>query len=347
MKKAFYTKMRALSFIMVMLFTGNLFATTIVYVYDPGRSRPQDGAQPDTATTGKIFKDAGYTVQLYAIRDLSNSTQADKDTLNNADMVYIGRAVGSWNFQDANKDEWNAITAPIMTGNMWAIRNNRMNWFNTDGCGTDYASLDYVVEADILDETDEVFSIEGFETPMGWWIGPYDYPNVEDGGRGDVMAVISGTNFPVFVRFREGREFYTGAGSEPAGERVFFGMDADGGTDADGLQLYNYSAYTENAMKIFLNEVARITGGPGTAIDSKKVTPSSTIYLNPTTRNLVVEMNNLKKVEIMDITGKQVYSSAADNDKLSIDFGFAQKGIYVVRLSDGNNGFATKKIVRQ
>ena len=57
-------------------------------------------------------------------------------------------------------------------------------------------------------------------------------------------------------------------------------------------------------------------------------------------------MDNLNKVEVIDISGKFIYTAPAKNKRMFVDLGFANSGIYLVRLTDKDNNSATKKIIK-
>jgi hypothetical protein len=143
-----------------LIYSGSSFAQSeIVLVYDPARIDPFTGENPDLKTVA-IFEEAGYAVHLFRVRALSTATQGELDSLSNADMVYIARAVASTNFQAPNKTAWNAIEAPVMIANMWALRSTRMNWFNSENCeANDATPLDQILDAEILDLEDPVLRV--------------------------------------------------------------------------------------------------------------------------------------------------------------------------------------------
>jgi hypothetical protein len=54
---------------------------------------------------------------------------ADVDQLNAADLVIVGRANGSGQFQDNNGAIWNSqVTAPVIAMSAYVVRDNRMKW---------------------------------------------------------------------------------------------------------------------------------------------------------------------------------------------------------------------------
>lgn len=326
----------------------SLAQSEIVYVYDPARINSVTGNNPDLEITGAILEEAGYTVTPFEVVALSSASQEQLDQLNNADLVYIGRAVASTNFQDPNKTFWNEITAPVMTGNMWALRNSRMNWFNSADCANiDEPGMEDVLDAEVYEADDPVFKDLGGETFLGWWKGPYSTIAAEDVGYGTLMAVEGNSMNPIFVRWESDLEFYDGSGDMPFGPRTFFGLGNDDPTDADGNTIFNYSNYTEAAMTVFLNEVAYLTGNleDNTAVSDLKLNASATF--NQASGQLQVKMDNLAKVEVIDLSGRLVYAQSTDNNKFSADFSYAKSGIYLVKMSDKDNRIFTKKFMKE
>jgi hypothetical protein len=153
------------------------------------------------------------------------------------------------------------------------------------------------------------------------------------------------TGRPIFVRWEESEEFYPGSVDEHAGPRTFFGLDCDGPKDENGNQLFIYNSYTADAQQVFLNEVARITGNLVGLNDVEFV--NSTVYMNHATQQLVVEMNQLSKVEVIDLVGRQIYCSPVVNEnKIFINLNFVKSGIYLVKLSNSSNNVVTAKFVK-
>ena len=349
MKNSTFLKCSFVNLLVLLMLSGTLIAQSeIVYVYDETRTNILTGENPDLESTGAVLEEAGYLVTPFPVISLSTATQDQLDQLNSADLVYIGRAVASTNFQDANKTFWNEITAPVMTANMWALRNSRMNWFNSADCANiDDPALEDVLDAEILEIDDPVFKDLNGETFLGWWSGPYSTIAAADGGNGLVLAVELSTMYPIFVRWDAEYEFYDGSGDMPFGPRTFFGLGNDNPRDADGNAIYNYMSYTDEAMTVFLNEVAYLTGN--LVVDhtfSKEFGLNVSVNFNQSSGQLVVKMDGLAKVEVLDLVGRHVYSGVATDKRLSTDLGFVKQGIYLVKISDKDNHAVTKKIIK-
>jgi len=72
-----------------------------------------------------------------------------------------------------------------------------------------------------------------------------------------------------------------------------------------------------------------------------------TIYPNPNSGQFTLALGNVNSnnlVEIYDIMGKKVFSKTVNKNKITIDIANQPKGIYLVKVSNGNN-FYTQKIV--
>lgn len=195
----------------------------------------------------------GYNITLFYNNSLETASQATIDTLNNADLVIIGRTASSGDFGGTHKEAWNAVKAPLMTLHLFTARNNRMNWLNTSGA-PHYNDPGVVLDAIITAPDDPVF--DGLsvspDSLLPWCVGPYDVIDTKDGGNGQVVAISSVDSTIQFVRFDPWVEFYAGAGDMPAGYRTMIGN----GNDNTGVK--NYYNFTEESRQVYLREVARM-----------------------------------------------------------------------------------------
>ncbi len=95
--------------------------------------------------------------------------------------------------------------------------------------------------------------------------------------------------------------------------------------------------------------VDNITASTTLSRQDLKVENSFSIYPNPSSRNLNLNISNLEKnaqVTIYNILGAKVYSNTLNNSKFSINTSQWQKGVYLVRVSS-DNGTTTKRFVKQ
>ncbi len=334
-KNLLYTGMFTLLFSMMFV---SLKAQNIVYIYDANRIDPATTAYADQPFMD-LLEAQGYTVTPFQIIDLSAATADDLATLNGADLVVIGRAVGSTNFEKGPKQEaWNAITAPILTSNMWALRNNRLCWFDTDACSNvAAASADEVFQGDIVIDDPVFYHLSG---SVDWWTGNYSVIETSDAGNGDVLAVKSDGGQVLFARFEADVEFYSG-GPTPAGERVFMGCEND---DQD---VFNYLAYTDAIKKVYVNEVARILGVFEGVNENAESLKSLSLYPVPANDKLTVNMANMTKVDVLDVTGKLISTHTVNTNTTSLDINSLSNGIYIIKATDKNNASSMKKFIKE
>src|SRR5687767_976586 len=81
-----------------------------------------------------LLQGAGHTVTRFpaVTGDLSDAQIAQ---LNTADLIIVGRATGSGDFDDlADETNWNQrVTKKLMIMSAYLVRNNRLGWQTTDG----------------------------------------------------------------------------------------------------------------------------------------------------------------------------------------------------------------------
>lgn len=332
-----------ISLLAILFIWNNVYPQEIVYVYDPARIDDVTGINPDIPVM-TLFEEQGYTVTRYAIRALDAASQEELDSLNNADMVFIGRAVGSDNFQDPNEDDWNAITAPIMTQNMWALRSNRMKWFDTEDC----TNVDDDISSSFfgnIDADDVVF--EGLSGVVEWWVGPYSTIEVTEVPNGEVLATKTDGGQVLFVRFSADIPYYDG-GPTPAGDRVYFGSASDNKLDENENRIYNYLGFTDDIKNVFLNEVGRILGVfPAGVTENNKLTNGLTVYPIPANNNLVVEMESMKSVNILDLSGRNISSYKVYGKETTLDITELNSGIYILKIRDKLGNVRTMKFIKE
>jgi fructose-specific component phosphotransferase system IIB-like protein len=234
----------------------------IVFVSLPGKDNPDT---PEEADADKPFIDdllaLEYTVTTVYSAALSTASEGLVDTLNNADLVIIGRSGSSGDFGDArkaDKEAWNAISAPLLNLHLYTARTSRLNWLNTNSAAHNDAVGDTII-AKIELPDDPVFAgatIAAADSTMDWVITPSDYIVATDGGNGTVLARDANDSNVFFVRWDPWVRFYDGAGDFAAGYRTLIGNGNDHTTP------FNYYNFTAEAKQVYLNEVARMVELP-------------------------------------------------------------------------------------
>ncbi|HVO72667.1 MAG TPA: T9SS type A sorting domain-containing protein [Ignavibacteriaceae bacterium] len=319
------------------------------------------GELPDM-TWVHALQDSGYEVDTFYTPALSAASEGLLDTLLNADLVIIGRSVPTTTLGGNSADDkyaWNDLTVPILTGNMWAMRSSRLNWFNTTSISTltDTGAIYY---ADIIDPTDSVFQGLDLNTsePVPWVHGSGDVLGTTDAGYGYLIASFTEGGDVAFVRFEPNQEFYTGAVDAPAGWRSYIGN----GRDNSSQPPYYYFNFTPESKKVFYAEVAhmiKLGGGPKTGVKHwrSSTVPSTLVlfqnYPNPfnpaTTIAFSLPERSRIKLLLYDALGTIVKEIASGDFEagfhdVKLNASDLASGIYFYKLSAGS--FAvTKKLV--
>lgn len=308
------------------------------------------GEFPDM-TWVHALEDSGYVVDTFYTAGLSTEGQETFDRLLNADLVIIGRSVPTTTLGGNSPDDkfaWNDLAVPILTGNMWALRSSRLNWFNTTNITTYTDSV--VRNASILDPSDPVFNGLNLNTsePVPWWDGPMDELGTTDAGSGILIAAgeISGNVY--FVRFDPEQEFYIGAIDFPAGYRTFLGN----GRDNSSQPPFSYFDFTPESKKVFFAEVAnliKLGGGPSNVKYWGNVTvPSTPVlsqnYPNPFNPTTTISFNLPSRSDVhlslVDVLGKVVREIAVGSyeaglHKVELDASGLTAGVYFYKFEAG------------
>jgi hypothetical protein len=266
MKKNFY-----ISFIALLLLCSSVFAVKKEVVYVRSGATITKG---DSITISAI---AGYAdSSLYHVTELvtSDLNQSDLTTLNAADVVIMGRNIGSLVVQ-ADMGIWDSITKPVISMNMWALRTTRAKWVN-NGSTNNFTKNDTVfVTARILKTDDPVFKGLSSDT-VNWWHGSYshftnDGSKENDGGNGEVLAITL-DSIPVFIRWKAGEEFYPGAGHFPLAERSYIGLAGDGGI--------NYFNFPNDMKEVFFSELNRLGSAKPAELGKRKISSLSALSVS-------------------------------------------------------------------
>ena len=316
---------------------------------------PETTEWPDM-TWIHLLEDVGYEVITIYPMSLSTAEEATLDTLNNANLVIIGRSVPTVYLggnDPADKIAWNDIPKPILTGNMWALRSTRLNWFNTTTI-TGYLTDSTAVYNAIIDDEakdDSVFAGLDTSAPIPWAEGLIDVLGdaTTDGGNGKVLARME-TNELLFVRFEPYEYFYEGADDLPAGPRSYIGN----GRDASSQPPFNYFPFTEESEKVLLAEISRmvVLGGgptPDKIVNENSITPSAfkllQNYPNPFNPTTTIEYN-LPKMSTVMLTVynpngqviKQLVNQKQEPGRYTVtwDASSLPSGVYFYRLQAGD-----------
>jgi hypothetical protein len=306
------------------------------------------------------LEDEGYDVTLFYNSSLSTADQSSLDTLLNANLVIIGRSVPTLYLGGNSVDDkiaWNDLPVPVLTGNMWAMRSSRLNWFNSTNIIT---LTDSIVYNAIIDEPgDPVFEGLDVSGPVPWWDSPNDELGTADFGNGLLLAESETDGSVLFVRFEADYPFYDGTDDYPAGPRSYIGN----GRDASSLPPFYYFNFTPESKQVLFAEVARMVklgGGPSSDVKfwGNSSLPSTPVLsqnypnpFNPTTKikfsineraytNLTV-YNSLGQ-RIVTLVDKELNSGRYD---VTFNATNLPSGIYLYQIHSGNFSEVRKMIL--
>jgi len=99
---------------------------------------------------------------------------------------------------------------------------------------------------------------------------------------------------------------------------------------------YTYgSSYSDMVVARYNGDVTGISEGSGLSFSLRP---------NPATDFVTIETSESARIEILDISGKSVFSSVAEGP-MNIDVSGFSKGLYFVKVRSGNNSNVSKLIV--
>ena len=206
-----------LSFIFLTLI---LLCLSSVYAQEPanivfiGKASVVDdsGSVADSVFIDDLLAEGYSVTYTYPFAgSLAGASQGYIDTLNNADLVIIGRSGSSGDFDGADKPAWNALTSPVLLISPWMIRSNRLDWVQSTSIPHVNQAPDTVV-AKISLPDDGVFADATLaaDSSMDWAYAPHDVLEETDGGNGTVLARDASNSNILFIRWDPWTYYYEG-----------------------------------------------------------------------------------------------------------------------------------------
>lgn len=337
---------------LLLMFGVNAQNKQVVYLYDPGKAIDTSTMMHPEMKVVNFITALGYDVHMLGVPNIFNMDQVQRDSLRDADLIVIGRGLGSANFRDKQDSLWNPITTPILSISMFAISAAKMMWFDAT---EDYTGTFESVKVKVNVPGDAVF--QGLTMPddsLVFWSGNTNCIKLNSAsyhGGGTIMAsfnVAADTLLRVaYGRFSPDVEFYPlskplpHTDHIPRGYRTYIGM----GADVSGGNPYNYFGYTFDGQDVLQREIERLLAFASSVNESALI--SATVYPNPAVSYIVVEMDNLNEVRILDITGKLILSKITVGNELTVDISDLKAGVYIVNAIDNNNNTAIQKFIKK
>src|SRR4030042_2154527 len=105
--KNYLLKVFAVLVMALLLMCGANAQKKVVYIYDPGKATDtQTGQHPERAVAD-VIEGLGHDVHMLGVPNIFNMSQVQRDSLRDADLIVIGRGLGSGNFNAKQDSLWN------------------------------------------------------------------------------------------------------------------------------------------------------------------------------------------------------------------------------------------------
>lgn len=209
----------------------------------------------------QFLEDQGFTVEKFTYTgSIADWGQDTLDMLDDADLVVVGRTVGSGSVDDsAKRAKWNAITSPLIEISPFSCRSTRNHMFNSaslrrmefpnDGIATALLPADGAFD-DVTLDGDQI----------KWLRWPTELMTDGSGTSNGEWVVSVDDTVPFLVRFAPLVPYYDGGPDSAVAERVYIGFGGPPvGEETDESGTF---PLTRDAKQVILNEVNRLVGNP-------------------------------------------------------------------------------------
>jgi hypothetical protein len=232
-----------------------MHAANIIWV-SGGHDYDTDGVSDDFMWID-LLEAEGYTVD-YRTGNWTTLDDSKIAEMNAADLVIIARCTSSGDYTtDATEiNQWDSITTPMLLNSTHLARNSRAKWLNTGSTNNATPTMQVVdtghpIFAGItLDADNQVEMLAGPDS---------SFASITNAGNGTVLATRADNNQVWIAEWEPGVEYYEGAGQVPAGPRMFM---VAGTQEVAGVANFGELNLTEEGIRIFLNAVYYMIGGP-------------------------------------------------------------------------------------
>jgi hypothetical protein len=255
-----HKKFICILFVMIFCLASVTQAEKIIWVTE-STDNNGDGL-PDDHQWVEWVESQGFSLDVQR----GNWTELDAakiSTLNAADLIIISRSANSGSYDETGEaTQWNSITTPMISTNIYFARSSRWLWMNTtsfirdnvgspvlEAVGVTHSvffgiTLDQANQAVILDDT--------VSSANNAFLSSIDV------GNGKLIAKVAGQDWTWIAEWEPGVEFYAGAGQYAGGRRLLFCAGTQETTNVAQGELN----LNENGRKMFLNAINYMLGRP-------------------------------------------------------------------------------------
>jgi len=232
-----------------------MHAANIIWV-SGGHDYDTDGVSDDFMWV-ELLEAQGYIVD-YQTGNWTTLDDGKIAALNAADLVIIARCTSSGDYAtDATEiNQWDSIMTPMLSNSTHLTRNSRAKWLDTGSTSNATPTMQVVdtshpIFAGItLDADKQVEMLAGPDS---------SFASITNAGNGTVIATRADNGQVWIASWEPGVEYYEGAGQVPAGPRMFM---VAGTQEAAGVANWGQMNLSEEGVRIFLNAVSYMIGGP-------------------------------------------------------------------------------------
>jgi hypothetical protein len=239
------------------------------------QNRTPTGFQKHQDELVQELENTGYAVTLVDVA----TKPINFDFLNTQDLVIISRTVNSSDViapATAPQENWAKLTVPYLNMSVWTIRNNRMKLVNsaTLGASDDKLDLTTISKAKPVVADPVFLGVTSGDSAFACYKGYYEFlDDVMESNSGKVMAVINddaskGAGRPIMIRWEAGVETYAGSGISNFAARTYLCIGSDNSPQNPPS---NYSNYTPQLKRLFMNEVEYLLSTKQATLNGKRI----------------------------------------------------------------------------
>lgn len=232
-----------------------MHAASIIWV-SGGHDYDTDGVSDDFMWVD-LLEAEGYTVD-YQTGNWTTLDDGKIAAMNAANLVIIARCTSSGDYATdaAEINQWDSITTPMLLNSTHLARNSRWKWLDTGSTNNATPTMQVVDNGHpifigvTLDADNQVEMLAGPDS---------SFASITNAGNGTVIATRADNNQVWIAEWEPGVEYYQGADQVPAGPRMLM---VAGTQEAAGVANWGEMNLSEEGIRIFLNAVSYMIGGP-------------------------------------------------------------------------------------
>ncbi|MFC0876498.1 T9SS type A sorting domain-containing protein [Saccharicrinis sp. FJH2] len=277
---------------------------------------------------------SAYTVTL---QEVSYLVEANKDALNAADLVIVGRSCNSGDVIPT-LPVLAQVTSPVLYMSPWVARGDRGGLVATGGSANYVTGSEAPLQAVVTAEAAASPVFAGIsEGTIEWWTGMYSLFDAEGTTTTNASLKVKTPNDEVLLVMYDANVLMDGsAGRTADGVRAYMGNGQDNADPA------NYFTFSDDAKTVF-NNLVKYLADQVTAIDDVQTEAAKLTIVN---YNGTVRISNAKlsDVSVYTLSGQLVNKPVVSNHTAEVTN--LNKGVYLVKATVDSKAVTGKFIVQ-